>query len=432
MTLDMSTVESFVSQHRQAMENRALTRHHRYRLLAQLREKLDESLRSHEAFEAELSAIIRDIDGAESYDTLKELHAGAVGIVKKYFLEERTVVDVHDMFRSFRDAITIRVLTLVENEMIREDCGPVPVGYCWVGLGSEGRDEQTFVTDQDNLIIYAETDDAGFATESLKKAFSEHRRKTKNEETDKISTKELLDYYFLMFSEKVVDRLDYVGFNRCKGGIMPTNQKWRGSLADWEKRLEETLSMAKESLELLDLIILFDARCIKGSVELFERVTRKLFVLLRENQAMWKELVQSAVMMPTALGFLGRFKLETAGENKGRFNIKLFGWSPLIMSVRVLALRQDLGETNTLRRIRGLREINVIKKEVEEELTEAYLVFVKFRIMNQIEFGGGGDLSYINPDMLGAEDAARLRKAMRSVEGFQKYISELLLFGQPL
>ena len=80
---------------------------------------------------------------------------------------------------------------------------------------------------------------------------------------------------------------------------------------------------------------------------------------------------------------------------------------------------------------KALREMNVISRDVEEELTEAYLVFVKFRIMNQIRFGGG-DLSYINPDMLGSEDAARLRKAMRSVESFQKYINELLLFGQSL
>jgi CBS domain-containing protein len=171
---------------------------------------------------------------------------------------------------------------------------------------------------------------------------------------------------------------------------------------------------------------------IRGPVDLFERFTGRFFTLLLENQVIMKDLIQSAVQMPTALGFLGRFKLETGGENKGKFNIKLYGWSPLIMSVRVLALRQGLRETNTLKRIKALREINVITKDVEGELSEAYLIFVKFRIMNQIEFGGDGDLSFISPEMLGAEDAVRLRKAMRSVEGFQKFVNELLLFGQSL
>lgn len=430
MTLDLSSVEDFVSQHREELRNRILTRHDRYKVLTGLREQLDRSLSTYETFETELAAIIRAIDEAESYDTLRELHERAVAQVKDYFFEEHTVVDVHDMFRSFRDAITSRVLTLVEGELINEGYGPVPVEYCWAGLGSEGRDEQTFVTDQDNLIVFSETD-KDFATEKLRAACFRYYRNPGGDGS-KIDPKELLNQYFVLFSEKAVERLDYVGFNRCKGGIMPVNEKWRGSFADWERRLEETLAMAKESLDLLDLIILIDARSIKGSVDLFKGMTTKLFALLRENQAIMKELIQSAVLMPTALGFLGRFKLETSGENKGKFNIKLFGWSPLIMSVRVLSLRQGLDETNTLKRIKRLREINVITKEVEEDLTEAYLIFVKFRLMNQIEYGGGRDLSYISPEMLGAEDASKLRKAMRSVEGFQKYINELLLFGQSL
>lgn len=431
MSLDLSIVEDYVSQHREAVGSKILTRHDRYRILTGLRDKLDLSLHSYETFEAGLSAIIQAIENADSYDVLKELHKQSVAKVKTYFLEENGVVDVHDMFRSFRDAIAVQVLALAEREMVQEGYGPVPAEYCWAGLGSEGRDEQTFVTDQDNLIVYGKAK-GNFATEHLKTRCSERSRQAGTKGQGPVDPEALLDFYFLEFAEKVVDRLDYVGFNRCKGGIMPVNEKWRGSLDDWNKRLEETLAMAKESLDLLDLIILIDARSIKGSADLFSAMTERLFALLRDNQIIMKDLIQSAVQMPTALGFLGRFKLETGGENRGKFNIKLFGWSPLIMSVRVLALRQGLSETNTLKRIKRLREINVITRDVEQELTEAYLVFVKFRVMNQIEFGGDGDLSFINPEMLGTDDATRLRKAMRSVEGFQKYINELLLFGQSL
>lgn len=429
MALDLAGVETFVSEHREEMGNKVLTRHDRYRILTGLREQLDKSLHGYEASEARISAIVQAIEAAESYDILKELHKQAVAEVKSYFLQESAVVDVHDMFCSFRDAITSRVLTLVEGEMVNDGYGPVPVEYCWAGLGSEGRNEQTFVTDQDNLIVYSERVADDFDVDRLQTACSEYYR-SRGGNRNKIGRKESLDCYFALFAEKVVERLDFVGFNRCKGGIMPVNEKWRGSLADWEKRLEETLAMAKESFELLDLIILIDARSIKGSVNLFTGITKKLFALLRENQAIMKELTQSAVLMPTALGFLGRFKLETSGENKGKFNIKLFGWSPLIMSVRILALRQGLNETNTLKRIKRLREMNIITRDVEGDLTEAYLVFVKFRLMNQIESGGEGDLSYVSPEMLGAEDASRLRRAMRSIEGFQKYVNELLLFGQ--
>ena len=49
-----------------------------------------------------------------------------------------------------------KVLELAERKF-----GPPPVSYCWLSFGSEGRKEQTFKTDQDNAIVYADPADAG-------------------------------------------------------------------------------------------------------------------------------------------------------------------------------------------------------------------------------------------------------------------------------
>jgi signal-transduction protein with cAMP-binding, CBS, and nucleotidyltransferase domain len=239
-----------------------------------------------------------------------------------------------------------------------------------------------------------------------------------------------LDAWFAEFSGRIVDRLDAIGFARCKGGIMPSNTKWRGSTADWERKIKETLFEDKKTLELLDLIILSDARHICGAKRLYDLFLGRFYALLKENAAIMKELARSAVLMPTALGFFGKFKVEGEGENKGKFNIKLHGWAPLIMSVRALALAEGLYETNTLKRIRRLRETNTIKRDMEEELVDAYLLFVTFRVMNQIE-QPEVSANHINPDALDAEEAGKLRKGMRVVESFQKYLNEILLFGQP-
>ena len=42
----------------------------------------------------------------------------------------------------------------------RASSGPAPVAWCWIVFGSEGRREQTFKTDQDNAIVYADPRDA--------------------------------------------------------------------------------------------------------------------------------------------------------------------------------------------------------------------------------------------------------------------------------
>jgi CBS domain-containing protein len=404
MPLKFSIVDQFASEYQGAMRDKTLLRHDRYNMLSALRERLYQAMRDYETFEAELSSMVKSIEEAKTYEELGRHHQRSVAGVRNYFLEEQTIADVHDLFGHIRDAITARVLSLVEQEMERDGLGRPPVEYAWIGLGSEGRNEQTFVTDQDNMIIYDETNGRAVA--------------------------EAPNSYYAEFAGRIVERLDVVGFTKCKGGIMPSNEKWRGSTTDWEQKIRETFTEDKKTLELLDLIILSDARHICGARRLHETFLQRFYALLKENGAVMKELARSAVLMPTALGFFGKFKVEGEGENKGKFNIKLQGWAPLIMSVRALALAENLYDTNTLKRIRKLREMNVIKRDVEEELVDAYLLFVKFRVMNQIE-QPEASANHINPDTLDAEEAGRLRKGMRVVESFQKYINEILLFGQP-
>jgi CBS domain-containing protein len=175
-----------------------------------------------------------------------------------------------------------------------------------------------------------------------------------------------------------------------------------------------------------------DARVIHGDEQLFRTVLDEFFALLKENRHVMKDITESSVQMSTALGFFGKFKVEAEGKYKGMFNMKLLGWSPLVMSVRALALHEGLYETNTLKRIKRLRAMNMIKKEMEQDLIDAYLLFAQFRIVNQIAALDKRDgYNYVDPAALDADEAAKVRKAMRTVESFQKYIHEVILFGQP-
>jgi signal-transduction protein with cAMP-binding, CBS, and nucleotidyltransferase domain len=204
MSLTFSIVENFVSDYQETMKNKGLLRQERYRILAGLRDQLQSSIKDYEAFESELASLVMQrVEKAAAYEELSECHARAVVGIENFFLEEDTVTDVHDLLRIVRDAITIRVLKLVEEELKRDGLGDPPAEYIWIGLGSEGRDEQTMLTDQDNMVIYGEAKGDDVTTENI-------------------------DRYFLEFSNRVVERLNHVGFEKCKGGVMPSNEKWRG------------------------------------------------------------------------------------------------------------------------------------------------------------------------------------------------------------
>lgn len=435
MPLNFSIVDNFIEKYRDTMTDRTLDRHERSRVLRELTDTLQSSLNEYLSFETEFrSLVMHRIESATEYGDLLESHRRAVAGVENFFLEEDSIVDVHDLFRIIRDAIIIRTLRLVEDELEGEGYGCPPVEYVWAGLGSEGRDEQTIITDQDNMIVYGESD-RDFATDALRAAMGKKVKdpgaKISAGETE---NKALLDYYFEVFATRVTTRLNDVGFELCKGGVMPSFPKWRGSVADWKKRIEERMAFSRGDFEMLDIIIFSDARPITGNKTLLKGLVDFFFAKLLDNKSIIKEFVEAAVLMPTAITFFGNFKTEKSGENEGKINVKLTGWSPLILSVRLLAIVNGIYETNTIRRIKLLGARNIIKKDVENDLIDAYLIFVKFRLMNQVNNKDvpGMNLNYVDPGMLGEETEDKLRKAMKTVESFQKYIQELLLFGQPV
>ncbi len=435
MALTISLIENFLAENGATLRDRSLLRHDRYKILFRLRDEIDEALKDYESFESEFASLVMNrIQVATSYDELLRCHLRTVGGVTSFFLEEDTVIDVHDLFRLVRDAIAVRVLELVEQELESEGLGKPPADYVWVALGSEGRDEQTMLTDQDNMIIYSDRLKPASADHLLEPYFRYPGKGGWGKEPGAVTDKGLADFYFEVLSERAVERLHEVGFERCKGNVMPVNPRWRGSVDDWLQRIDDRLVYQKGFLEPLDLIILSDARAIKGDERMLDRVMERFFHSLRENKQVMKDFVESAVLMPTALSFFGNFKTEKSGEHKDKFNVKLMGWAPLILAVRMAALSQGILERNTLRRVRGLRAANMIKKEMENDLIEAYLIFVRFRIMNQIEQKDDQvrDPNWMNPDNLTGPEQERMRKAMKSVESLQKYMQETLLFGQPI
>lgn len=435
MPLNFSFIESFIADHQDIIKDRFLLRNERYRLLSELGNTLQSTLKDYEIFETEFSSLVlHKIDGATSLEELRAYHDIAVAGIENFYLEEENILDTHDLFRIARDKLITKVLTMVEKEMEEEGMGKPPTDYVWGGLGSEGRDEQTMITDQDNMIIYEEPD-KGFMPKDLgKRLHEEFEQRDIKVSKDGPGPKQVVDYYYEIFCRKATNSLHEVGFERCKGNVMPTNEKWRGSIEDWKKRIEDRITYEQGIFEALDVIILTDARPVKGNVKLLDSLLEYFFKKLTDNKHVMKDFIQSAVLMPSALTFFGGFKTEKEGENKDKFNIKLLGWAPLILAVRMVALVGGIYERNTLRRIQSLRKKNIIKKDMETDLVDAYFTFVRFRIMSQVNYriDNTKDKNYLKPDMLGPDEQERLRKAMKTVEAFQKYIQETQLFGQML
>lgn len=327
---------------------------------------------------------------------LKQIHNALNNVEIERFLLTYSVDALHANCTHYRDVIATRTMQLVSEEMEASGRKKPDVPYALLSMGSDGREEQTLITDQDYLIVYG---DAG------------------GEQTDS---------YFQNFSALLVDRLEEAGFKKCTGDIMPTNPTWRGSYAQWRKRL---LAIVRYEFEdyaknMMDLIVLSDARYVAGDRNLADNLAEMIRTMEHDYfQVLWG-MAKAATEMKLALGFLKRIWTEGSGEHKGEFNLKLLAWAPLVMNVRILSINQGVPATSTVQRIELLEMEGSFSATFARELRDAYQVLTKHRILLQIKVIKGiqNDAYYLNPYQLPSDEREKIHAALLKIEELQKII----------
>jgi CBS domain-containing protein len=366
------------------------------RLLQTLRESLVREIAWVDGLDAERDALLKRIVLVTEPSTLSGIHDDLNAREMVRFIKTESVTALHESCGQYRDLLVKRALFLVEEGLERGGNGPPPVPFALISMGSDGRGEQTLITDQDHLVVYA--DGGG----------------------------EEADAYFKLFSEGLVEKLAKIGFKKCTGGIMPTNPTWRGSYTQWRKKLLAIVryEYADYANNLMDLIVLSDARYVAGDEDLAGSLINLIRGLEQDYfQVLWG-MAKAATEMRLALSFLKRIWTEGSGEHKGEFNLKLLAWAPLVMNVRILAINQGIPATNTVQRIELLQEERSFSASTANGLNEAYAILTKHRILQQVKVIKGiqNDAHFLNPYNLPTEDREGIRQALLRIEELQKMI----------
>ncbi|HEX16518.1 MAG: hypothetical protein DRG33_02920 [Deltaproteobacteria bacterium] len=409
---------------------RKLTYKERLRLLEDLEHQLKGEEAPLRSFEGRFQKLLQQISKA-GIEQLKELHDEIGHMAIEAFRESRSVREVHALCTEGRDAIARRVLELVEEEMDAEGWGGPPGPYAWMSMGSSGREEETLYTDQDNLLVY---DDDPQRIRGIMER-DELLRRCLLKMTGAVrplTEDDVIGEYYEIFSSKVVHKLEKVGIERCRGGVMPVNEKWRASIKGWKDRILGKVRLGKGPLSVLDLIILMDLRPVGGELKLGEELVGFALTHLVENRDLVNEMMSSALLIPLPLGLFRRFITEKTGPHKGKINLKLGGWAPLVLVVRVMARTYGIRDNNTFKRIEALREREVLSPEFASELSEAFYVLMRLRISRQgelLERKDGEDPNYIAPYDLPLEEQKELKHALKVVEELQKKANEIYFGG---
>jgi signal-transduction protein with cAMP-binding, CBS, and nucleotidyltransferase domain len=356
---------------------------------------LDQDRQLMDGWDSKFRELERSIESTP-YQGLKPIHDELNQIELERFLMTFSVSALHHSCTHYRDVLARRAMELVSAEMASAGRRTPDLPYALISMGSDGRAEQTLITDQDYLIVYGD----GGGVEA--------------------------DRYFVDYSALLVDRLEEAGFKRCTGDIMPTNQTWRGSLSQWHKRL---LAIVRYEIEdyaknMMNLIVLSDARYVAGDRSLAEELVCTIREMEREYSRVLWGMAKAATEMKLALGFMKRLWTESSGEHKGEFNLKLLAWAPLVMNVRILSINQGIPATSTVERITLLEKEGSFSASMASDLRAAYHVLTKHRILLQVRVIKGiqNDSYHLNPYELPAEERERIRNALIRIDELQKMI----------
>ncbi len=342
----------------------------------------------------EVLSLIRNIEDSADLSQLNLMRQEVEKVLRVLMSDGATASQACKIVSEFNDKVVKRVIRFAE-----DTCGSPPCRYAWLGLGSEGRREQTLFTDQDNAIIF------------------EDNSSNKGHE------------YFMRISEKIVQGLNECGIPLCKGNVMATNPKFFGSLRQWKDRTASWIENKDLSkAELMDTYIFLDFRSIEGDRALEKALREHVNELVAKNIYFLKSLAESIVSIPMPVGFFKHFIVEKTGKYKDRLNIKLYGLVPLITCAKILSLHSGIMETNTLERIEGLASAGIISADLKEALEQTFQVLLKLKIENNlIDIDEGKDFgNYVNPADLSLPQKQLLKEAFWAISELQKKTKERL------
>ncbi|MEZ9515690.1 DUF294 nucleotidyltransferase-like domain-containing protein [Vibrio splendidus] len=279
-------------------------------------------------------------------------------------------------------------------ELGEENLGKAPIPYCFLALGSMGRDEQLLVTDQDNAIILDDTYDE-----------KKHGK------------------YFEELSTFICDGLDQCGYVYCTGDIMATNPTWRMTRRQWEECFADWIDDPNPKA-LLNASIFFDLDGVYGRLKWAEQLNSFIVRRARKNNRFLACLARNALNRTPPLGFFKDFVMEKDGRHNNSINLKRRGTAPLADLIRVHSLAVASRSKNSFERLDDIIDAGILPKGRAQDLKDAmeFISLVRIRhqahdVDNKIEPDNN-----IEPENLSDFERRNLKDAFQILSNAQNFL----------
>lgn len=331
------------------------------------------------------AALIQEIAAAPDTATLARIVGRIPDLLVQLVAAQNPHQTVTRLITDIGDATTRRLLALAEAKL-----GPPPVPYLWLACGSQGRQEQTGISDQDNCLIL---DDAATPPD---------------------------DAYFAELAKFVSDGLDEAGYYFCPGDMMATNIRWRQPLRVWRQYFAGWIATPVPEAQML-ASVMFDLRPIGGNFGLFADLQEQTLEAAAKNSIFVAHMVSNSLKHQPPLGLFRGFATVRSGEHKNTIDLKMNGVVPVVDLGRVYALKGRLTEVNTRARLLAAIEAGAVSATGGRDLLDAYDMIAQTRLEHQADQIKSGEKpdNFMAPTDLSDFERSHLRDAFVVIKTMQ-------------
>ena len=336
-----------------------------------------------------LRQIRQSIDGATDIDMLLQASADVRQLSLNLLAQGVGAEQITQFVSALNDTLTRRVIAI---NLEHHDL--FGIDWAWLSFGSEGRDEQTFSTDQDNGIVFECTD---------------------------IMDREQTQLRLLDLARDVNADLDRCGFPLCTGRIMASNPELCLTVDEWDEKFERWIR-TPEPQALLNATIFFDFRPLYGKFNLADRLRLALLRRTRGNPLFLRMLAANALSVAPPLGTFRDFVTDADADHPGSIDLKKFGARLFVDAARIFALAHQIAATNTVQRIKQVAPPMVISADEAAAVVDAFNFIQLMRLRHQHaaqKQGRAGD-NLIRPDELNEVERRILKEAFRQARKLQQ------------
>ena len=297
-----------------------------------------------------ISHLIREVSAAETVETLKKIHNRIPVLVKVLLESGSRVNNITYLISTVTDAITHRLV-----EFAIEEMGEPPAEFAFLALGSEGRREQTLVTDQDNAIIFEDVPNEKYAE---------------------------VNRYFLYFGKKINLWLDKIGYQYCPGEVMAGNPQWCQPMSRWKKYFSDWINQ-KNPDGLLGVAVFFDFRIVYGQEKYADELRKHINGVVNGKNTFFRLLASEVTKYEIPTDMFKENGTENLPPSAESFNIKN-AISPLVDFLRVYSIQHHLDESNSLLRLEKMYRMNLLPEEEYHEIENIYSRMMEIRFRSHV------------------------------------------------